>query len=527
MPQIFDQAMAIAESTLPKKKFLDFYEPVYKEIIRPDFVFCLDFIGNIPDNAPALLVLRNEKIGKRIALVPMKFTSKFTLQSIFIDAGEYFKPRNGYEDFFTEDKNMADGKYSITIKVLCSDGIYHTRRHIFEINSNLPLSNTSAVKKYCAAAWRTMLMREYGVMPCCKLKRQEKILYNEHTPENYDPWKNANFINLRKEIIKGTAKYCYQQCGELTIRPKSIESFDPLRVRGINAEIPEFVKTAYYHYVKGDIDKIAGPLEISIHMGNACNLKCIFCIIPQKTSFHDIFSKNSEYLLKKYGKNLRILRLIGGEPLLYLNKLDLVAQYLNSHALIEFTTNGVLLNKLSKYADKLFSLNISLNAGKRETYKKIHGYDYFDKIVNNIKEFRKYDKVSRINLKFIIMRSTYKEIVEFAKMASKLGVNKCTYKKVLIKKGAVISPHERINEGDMECAELLASISEARSILQASNISMNSFNWLYRPDDYDELSEEDDFISLDTDTFMDKSGDEISVRYPTDVESCGDCLRKD
>ena len=84
------------------------------------------------------------------------------------------------------------------------------------------------------------------------------------------------------------------------------------------------------------------------------------------------------------GMGMNKLRLTGGEPLVRRGILDFIHQLSSLEGLeqVRLTTNGVLL---AEYAEKLYAggirhINVSLDTLQPEKFKKITGYDYFDKV---------------------------------------------------------------------------------------------------------------------------------------------------
>jgi len=76
----------------------------------------------------------------------------------------------------------------------------------------------------------------------------------------------------------------------------------------------------------------------------------------------------------------------GGEPLLYKDITDIIIYIKNKGLDVSLTTNGSLLNKnnIPIILENCTWVRISLDAGCRETFEKIHGVDDFDNIVKNI-----------------------------------------------------------------------------------------------------------------------------------------------
>lgn len=126
------------------------------------------------------------------------------------------------------------------------------------------------------------------------------------------------------------------------------------------------------------------------------------------------------------GEDKRICFHINGEPFLY-NKLP---ELVKSSKELGFdysfvTTNGSLANEetLARIIDAgLDSIKFSINAGKRETYKLIHGADDFDKAMDALKFLWKYREENKREYKIFVscvgIKDNFKELEEFNRVVS-------------------------------------------------------------------------------------------------------------
>ncbi len=141
---------------------------------------------------------------------------------------------------------------------------------------------------------------------------------------------------------------------------------------------------------------------LRLSLTDRCNLRCSYCM-PSGSQDEKTTVKTGKFLahsdLLTYEELLRVvrlavamgmnkLRLTGGEPLVRKGVLDFIHQLslLEGLEQVRLTTNGVLL---AEYAEKLFAggirqINVSLDTLQPEKFKKITGYDYFDKVWNGL-----------------------------------------------------------------------------------------------------------------------------------------------
>jgi len=134
------------------------------------------------------------------------------------------------------------------------------------------------------------------------------------------------------------------------------------------------------------------PKNMLLSLTNLCNYKCIMCTVAYSSP-----KKCRNMPLEKAKDILKQARELGtcevgfhsmGEP--FLSK-DLEAVVLEAKKLdyeyIYFTTNGSLATESrikNLFLNGLNSIKFSVNAGNAETYKKIHGKDEFQNVINNI-----------------------------------------------------------------------------------------------------------------------------------------------
>lgn len=101
----------------------------------------------------------------------------------------------------------------------------------------------------------------------------------------------------------------------------------------------------------------------------------------------------------------------------------------NSHVHISLITNGTVLDDELYELLKETRLNyiiISINAATRKTYAKIAKNDFFERVINNVDRLYRLTKHHPIKhfeiiVSFVIMRSNYRELPQFMRVAKQLG----------------------------------------------------------------------------------------------------------
>jgi sulfatase maturation enzyme AslB (radical SAM superfamily) len=134
------------------------------------------------------------------------------------------------------------------------------------------------------------------------------------------------------------------------------------------------------------------PNAMMLESTNACNLKCWFCYDKQhrNNTFLDM-ELAYKILTDAYAGGTReVCFNLKGEPLLHPRIVDLVGKAKQlGYTYIYNTTNGVLATKalVTRLVENgLNSLKFSINACNAEEYKKVHGADKFDVVMQNLRD---------------------------------------------------------------------------------------------------------------------------------------------
>ena len=170
---------------------------------------------------------------------------------------------------------------------------------------------------------------------------------------------------------------------------------------------------------------------LRLELSNICNHKCIFCLnsemprerrqMPDELVYR-IIEQAGEAGVKKAGF------FMNGEPFISTKLADYLA-FARKQGIeyLFITTNGALATpeKLDAvFGAGLDSIKFSINAGTRETYKKIHGSDDFDKVISHLKYANKYRKRTgkrfRILSTCVVTDDVIGELEELDEMVSPL-----------------------------------------------------------------------------------------------------------
>ena len=166
------------------------------------------------------------------------------------------------------------------------------------------------------------------------------------------------------------------------------------------------------------------PISCEIDPSNACNLNCGFCMFGDWRSRHhenlglDMYISLIGELHQMGTKSVTFTG--GGEPLM--NKdFNLMAKMAKSLGFqIGLVTNGVLLDRVERPEDFLF-IRVSLDAHNAKDYKKVKGMDLFDRVLGNITETLKRNKI--IGLSYVVGPDNNKDLHKAEELATELGVS--------------------------------------------------------------------------------------------------------
>ena len=174
------------------------------------------------------------------------------------------------------------------------------------------------------------------------------------------------------------------------------------------------------------------PRHLYLETTNRCNLRCRGCILfggkgePERDITLQDFLMITDQL-----ESLERTTLHGvGEPLLNAELPAMIRHLKNRNIYTLFNSNGILLDQKRQHElidSGLDELRISLDAASAAGYKKIRNRDEFDRILENLRTFRKLQIVQsltrpKLSLWFLGTRDNISELPDFIKLAGDLGI---------------------------------------------------------------------------------------------------------
>ena len=196
--------------------------------------------------------------------------------------------------------------------------------------------------------------------------------------------------------------------------------------------------------------------NIIINHFKQCDCHCIYCTQnrflkkidtkPQKSAYYDLFPIIKQFYKEKLinTKDLKV-EFQGGSISVLKEFPDLVKIFLkNGVKDIKFFTNSIRYMPQIVDASKKCNVHIvcSLDAGTRETFKKLKIVDKFDDVVKNLKKYRSKSKNIEINTKYILIEGindNLDELSKFFDVIESIGTDvtqlDMDYHKVMMNKG--------------------------------------------------------------------------------------------
>ena len=169
------------------------------------------------------------------------------------------------------------------------------------------------------------------------------------------------------------------------------------------------------------------PLYWEITTSAACSHRCTFCSVdaigyPAILMDEDILTDRMD---EAKALGIKSVMFAGtGEPLLHKKINNIVCAAHDAGLDQAFTTNGVLLDRLI-YPEFCSWIKVSLNAGTKESYAKIHRTDEkdWDKVWDNINALNKRKGSCTVGVQCVVLPENYMEMVYLAQLSRDNGAD--------------------------------------------------------------------------------------------------------
>lgn len=222
------------------------------------------------------------------------------------------------------------------------------------------------------------------------------------------------------------------------------------------------------------------PIYMEVSPIGACNHRCIYCALDfmeYQPRFLDTLMLKKR--LSEMGRlGVKSIMYAGeGEPFLHKDMAEIIASTKKAHIDVAITTNGVLFD--NKIADSVLVncswIKISINAGTKETYAKIHRTkpEDFERVIKNMSYAAKMRRAKKhkctLGMQIVLLPENYREVVLLAKKAKDIGMDYLVVKPYSQHPLSKTARYKDIKYGDyLELAE------------KAEKLNSKEFNVIFR-----------------------------------------------
>lgn len=190
----------------------------------------------------------------------------------------------------------------------------------------------------------------------------------------------------------------------------------------------------YFEEVDAERSAVAAtpPVCLYLEVTNRCNLLCETCprtfetLEPPADMSWALFTR----IVDQVPNVSRVVLHGVGEPMLVKELPRMVRHLKDCGTYVLFNTNGTLLQpkRFQELIDTgLDEIRVSLDAADRESYAKIRGKDFFNRIVRDVGKFVAYQKrvgaaTPRVSLWLTGLKETVDQLPAFVRLAATMGV---------------------------------------------------------------------------------------------------------
>lgn len=176
------------------------------------------------------------------------------------------------------------------------------------------------------------------------------------------------------------------------------------------------------------------PFMLELQVTKACNLKCKYCYANLESLRDDkdfSFDQIREIMEEFYALGTRVVRLLGGEPLIHKDIGEIIRYLRNKDIFIELATNGIFIERWLEDLQYVDILQISVD-GNEESHDAVRGEGCYQKVVRGLEAAVKAKLPVRIHgvfNKISIDASKESQVAALARLSKKYDIpfNFCQY----------------------------------------------------------------------------------------------------
>jgi len=230
----------------------------------------------------------------------------------------------------------------------------------------------------------------------------------------------------------------------------------------------------YFEAINERSADAAPPVCLYLEVTNRCNLLCETCprtfeeLEPPADMSWELFT----HIVDQVPNIARVVLHGVGEPML-VKHLPRMVRYLKDRGTyVLFNTNGTLMQpkKFQSIIDTgLDELRVSLDAADRESYARVRGKDFFNRIVRDVGKFIAYQQQvratnPRVSLWLTGLKETVDQLPAFVRLAATMGVREVHLQRLVFDESGYGLARAASSLFESTQADEKAAIDEAQAI---------------------------------------------------------------
>jgi MoaA/NifB/PqqE/SkfB family radical SAM enzyme len=232
------------------------------------------------------------------------------------------------------------------------------------------------------------------------------------------------------------------------------------------------------------------PRYLTIVISDRCNIDCPHCY-QSKTGDNLLQDPEISPVLRREFSALypylSTLKVQGGEVFAIRGFRELVEEVSSAadRPLISISTNGTLIDQA--WAERIVqtpfqSITVSIDGGTQRTFEKLRRGARFQKVVENITRLQELKRsigsaLPRLDAFFVLMRSNYREILQFLALMKNLGIYEVAFQTMLIDARNLSREPGLVNEVIKDPEEVRELYSIVHQVMAEERPNFRRISW--------------------------------------------------
>jgi MoaA/NifB/PqqE/SkfB family radical SAM enzyme len=160
--------------------------------------------------------------------------------------------------------------------------------------------------------------------------------------------------------------------------------------------------------------------RLTVDVSGKCNLNCEPCY--QYLDGSELTIKQIEHIVKD-NPHASVVNIGGGEPMQHKNIIPIIQLVYDAQKKAHISTNATIIPKEILTLDDAIknntSIQVSINAATKETYKAVTGHDLFERVLQNVELLK---SNYHTTLSAMIYRTNFHEVESIMNLGEQLGL---------------------------------------------------------------------------------------------------------